>query len=99
MLQALQQPRRSEILRMLWNRELSAGELHRRIGDVTFGAVSQHLRVLRDAGLVQVRPEGRCRYYRANRARLGALGEWLEQMWTGALDELASLAEAEESHA
>jgi len=52
-LQALAAPRRREILRFLRRRERSAGEIHRALGDVTFGAVSQHLSVLEHAGLVQ----------------------------------------------
>ncbi len=99
-LHALDAPRRREILRRTWEAEVSAGDLHRGFGDVTFGAVSQHLRVLADAGLVTCRREGRKRYYRANRRALGSLKSWLEQMWTRSLDDLAALAEAEaEDHA
>src|SRR5262249_46498881 len=94
-LHALDEPRRREILRMTWTGERSAGELHRAFGDVTFGAVSQHLRVLADAGLVDCRREGRHRYYRARRRELGPLRRWLEQMWARSLDDLARLAAAE----
>ncbi len=95
-LHALDEPRRREILRMTWTAEKSAGELHRAFGDVTFGAVSQHLRVLSDAGLVDCRREGRHRFYRARRRELGPLRTWLEQMWSRSLDDLAALAEADE---
>jgi DNA-binding transcriptional ArsR family regulator len=54
-LRALAEPRRREILRLTWRSERAAGELHRALGGVTFGAVSQHLKVLADAGLVDVR--------------------------------------------
>jgi DNA-binding transcriptional ArsR family regulator len=95
LLAAVAEPRRRDILRIVWDGEHAAGDIHRAIGDITFGAVSQHLRVLADAGLVSVRKDGRHRYYRARRAALGPLRRWLEQMWTTALDELATLAEAE----
>jgi len=94
-LHALDEPRRREILRMTWTGERSAGELHRSFGDVTFGAISQHLRVLAQAGLVDCRRDGRHRYYRARRRELGPLRRWLEQMWARSLDDLARLAEAE----
>ncbi len=95
-LHALHEPRRREILRRTWMAEVSAGELHRGFGDVTFGAVSQHLRVLSEAGLIDCRRAGRHRYYRARRRELGPLRAWLEQMWSRSLADLAALAVAEE---
>ena len=95
LLRALNTPRRREILRLVWDGERAAGEIHRAFDDVTFGAVSQHLRVLEDAGLVQSRTEGRNRYYRARKEELGALREWLESTWDSALDRLALQAELE----
>ena len=89
------EPRRREILRLCWRVERSAGDLADSF-DITFGAVSQHLKVLRDAKLVTVRREGTRRFYRANRDGLGPLAEYLEQMWAGQLDRLAQLAEAAE---
>ena len=62
-------------------RERSAGEIHRALGDVTFGAVSQHLGVLERAGLVSVRREGRRRLYQARPEGLVPLRRWLESMW------------------
>ena len=56
-LAAVAEPRRREILRMIWDQERPAGEIAAAF-DVTFGAVSQHLRVLREAGLVEVRKDG-----------------------------------------
>lgn len=88
-------PRRREILRLIWDRELSAGDIAAAL-PVTFGAVSQHLSVLRDAGIVDVRQEGTYRYYRANRERIGPLAAVLEAYWTDALDRLADEAEREE---
>jgi DNA-binding transcriptional ArsR family regulator len=64
--------------------------------EVTFPAVSQHLRRLRDAGLVTTRAEGRHRYYRADKQALGPLAAALEAMWETQLDALTRLAEQEE---
>jgi DNA-binding transcriptional ArsR family regulator len=88
------EPRRREILRLCWRTERAAGELADAF-DVTFGAVSQHLKVLRDAGLVTVRREGNRRLYRADRDALGPLAAYLEAQWAVQLDRLAALAEAE----
>jgi DNA-binding transcriptional ArsR family regulator len=95
--QALGTPRRREMLRLVWEHERSAGEIHAALGDVSFGAVSQHLRVLERAGVVSWRRSGRNRIYSARRARLGKLGEWLESMWDDALYELKLGAELEEA--
>jgi DNA-binding transcriptional ArsR family regulator len=85
------EPRRREILRLCWDQERTAGALADRF-DITFGAVSQHLRVLRDAGLVTVRRDGTRRYYRADRTALGPLANYLEALWSQQLDRLATLA-------
>jgi DNA-binding transcriptional ArsR family regulator len=95
-LDALAAPRRREILRLVWDAERPAGEIARALRQVSFGAVSQHLAVLERAGLVAKRSEGRFRYYAARRAELGHLGQWLDEMWGGALDRLKRLAESEE---
>ncbi len=94
-LAALAEPRRVDILRLVWDRERAAGDIAARF-DVTFGAISQHLRVLREAGLVAVRREGRSRLYRARREDMGPLAEYLEGMWRARLQRLKGLAEAEE---
>ena len=93
-LQIIGQPARREILRLVWTDELSAGEIAGRF-DTTFGAVSQHLGVLREAGLVRVRVAGNHRFYRADRERLGPLATALEEMWISSLDRLAGAAEAD----
>jgi DNA-binding transcriptional ArsR family regulator len=95
LLQALGAPRRREILRLVRRRERSAGEIHRALGGVTFGAVSQHLAVLERAGLLHGRREGRGRYYSLRRAGLLPLRSWLDAMWSDALGRLKELAEAE----
>ena len=96
-LTVLASPRRSEILRLVWERELAAGEIHKAMPDVTFGAVSLQLRRLVDAELVEVRSESRNRYYRARKDSLGELRPFLEQMWSSALWKLKLAAELEES--
>jgi DNA-binding transcriptional ArsR family regulator len=95
-LQAIGEPRRREILSLVARRELAAGEIHRAVPDVTFGAISQHLRVLADAGLVAMRKDGRRRLYRARLDELGPLRRWLDEMWNRSLASLAALAEAED---
>lgn len=92
--QVVAEPRRREILRLVWDAELSAGEIAGRF-DVSFPAVSQHLAVLKDANLISVRADGRRRLYKANPAELGDLRHALERMWSSSLDRLAALAEAE----
>lgn len=94
---ALANPRRVEILRLVWNEERSAGDLHRAMGDVTFGAVSLHLKELAKAGAVRVRAEHRHRYYRADREVLGPVAAMLEAMWDEALWKLKLAAELEQS--
>ena len=93
-LQVVAEPRRREILRLVWTHELSAGDIAARF-DVSFAAVSQHLGVLRDAGFVSVRRDGRARYYKADRKALGPLRPMLEKMWAETLDRLVSLIEKE----
>jgi DNA-binding transcriptional ArsR family regulator len=99
-LRSVASPRRREILRVVWAKELPAGEIHRQVSaldPVSFAAVSQHLRQLEQAGLVEARPEGRRRWYRARPEALGALAAELEAMWDSALDRLQVLAELEAS--
>ncbi|HLQ39187.1 MAG TPA: metalloregulator ArsR/SmtB family transcription factor [Planctomycetota bacterium] len=95
LLQALSTPRRRELLRLLWAGERTAGELRAELPDVTFGAVSQQLRVLADAGLVQVRRDGRFRRYRADKQALAPFRRWLEAQWSSALYRLKLAAELE----
>ena len=90
-------PRRREILRLVWRKEQAAGEIHRALGDVTFGAVSQHLGRLVTAGLLDVRADGRRRLYRARRQAFGPIGRALEALWDDALYTLTLRAELEES--
>lgn len=94
-LQLLGNDCRREILRLVWLQELGAGEIARHFR-VTFGAISQHLTLLLNAGLVQRRRDGRRLYYAAKREALGPLAVALEAMWTERLGVLKQLAEAEQ---
>ena len=93
-LQIVAQPRRRQILSLIWDREMAASEIAGHF-DVTFGAVSQHLGVLRDAGLVRVRRDGNHRLYRADRDALAPYAEILAAMWTDTLRTLADEIEEE----
>ena len=97
LLTAIASPRRQEILRLVWTDELSAGDIHRAMPDVSFGAVSLQLKTLADAGLVDVRAEGRHRFYKARTDSLGPVGALLEQTWNDALWRLKLAAELEQS--
>ena len=81
-------------LALVWDEEMSAGDIAAGF-DVTFGAVSQHLTVLREAGFVTVRKEGNRRLYRADKNQLGPFRAVLEAMWAGTLDRLAEAIETE----
>jgi DNA-binding transcriptional ArsR family regulator len=94
-LSAVASPRRREILRLVWTRERPAGAIHAAMPDVTFGAVSLHLRSLAAAGLLEVRPDGRHRFYKARRAAFGPVGRMLERLWDDALWRLKQQAELE----
>lgn len=91
----LASPRRLEILRLTWDEERRAGDIHRAMPDVTWGAVSLQIRALVDAGLLEARASGRERYYRADRARLESVADLLERTWADALWRLKLAAELE----
>jgi DNA-binding transcriptional ArsR family regulator len=91
-LQALAEPRRRAILALVRDRELAAGEIARRF-DVTRPAISQHLAVLREAGLVTERRDGARRLYRARPAGTAELRSWLEDFWADGLERLKAAAE------
>src|SRR6185295_6678 len=96
-LAAIASPRRREILRLVWDREMTAGAIHQAMPDVTFGAVSLQLRALAEAGLVESRAVHRHRFYRARPERLAPVRESLEQMWGHSLWRLKLAAELEQT--
>ncbi len=93
-LRALAEPRRRAILRLVADDELAAGEIAAAF-DVTRPAVSQHLTVLKQAGLLTERRDGTRRLYRARPEGLAQLRQLLDDMWAGALDTARRLVEAE----
>lgn len=92
---ALASPVRREILRIVWSEERQAGDIAKAF-EVSWPAVSQNLRVLKQAGLVKERRDGTRRLYRADRAALKPLESYLRKMWAQRVDRLRLLAEAEE---
>ncbi|MGY1742573.1 MULTISPECIES: ArsR/SmtB family transcription factor [unclassified Blastococcus] len=93
-MRALAEPRRRAILRLVAHDELAAGEIAAAF-EVTRTAVSQHLTVLKNAGLLSERREGTRRLYRARPEGLAELREFLDQMWSSALDDARRLVEAD----
>jgi DNA-binding transcriptional ArsR family regulator len=86
----LAEPRRLQILDLLRESERPVGELVDRVG-LSQPAVSKHLRVLKDAGLVEARPDAQRRLYRIRPEPLVELDEWLasyRELWTTHLDRL-----------
>ena len=94
-LQVIAAPRRLRILELVWDRELSAGDIAAEF-DVSWSAISQHLRVLKAAGFVVERREGTSRLYRADPAALGSLRAVVEDHWRRRLGRVKDLAEAEQ---
>ena len=95
-LKAIAAPHRRQILALVREDELSAGEIAGHF-DVTRPAVSQHLTVLKEAGLVDERRNGTRRLYRARPVGLEPIREFLEQFWDERLEALKREAEREES--
>jgi DNA-binding transcriptional ArsR family regulator len=94
-LKAIAAPRRRQILTLIRDGELSAGEIASHF-EVTRPAVSQHLNVLKEAGLVSERRNGTRRLYRARPEGLADLKAFLEDFWNVRLDALKREAEKEE---
>jgi DNA-binding transcriptional ArsR family regulator len=94
-LSAIAEPRRREILRLVWHEERSVGDIASYF-DVTRPAISQHLRVLADAGLVTLRRDGRRSIYRAKRGAMQDLRAYLGTFWDVELAGLKVAAERAE---
>ena len=93
-MRALAEPRRRAILRLVAQDEMAAGEIAAAF-EVTRTAVSQHLTVLKNAGLLTERRDGTRRLYRARPEGLAELREFLEAMWGSSLDVARRLVEAD----
>jgi DNA-binding transcriptional ArsR family regulator len=95
---AIADPTRRRIVELLAVRDRTAGELVSEF-DVSASAISQHLKVLREAGLVTVRAEGQSRVQALNPGGLGDLESWLERtrsVWSRRLDALERELRAED---
>ena len=94
-LKALAEPRRQQILRLVRTNPRSVGEIAEQV-DITQQAVSQHLQVLRDAGLVAVRQDGTRRLYAIRPDGLASLDRFLAELWPAGLQRLKAAVEADE---
>jgi DNA-binding transcriptional ArsR family regulator len=92
-LHALGEPRRVAILRLVRDQEYPSGEIAARFPDITGPAVSQHLRILREAGLIEERRSGTRRLYRARPEGLAELRALLRDFWDDSLSQLKDAAE------
>jgi DNA-binding transcriptional ArsR family regulator len=97
-LRAIAAPARREILRLVRHRELSAGQIASHF-DVSRPAISQHLTVLRRAGLVNERRDGNRRLYRTRPEALADVRLFIEEFWIDHLARLKQAAEEEEKGA
>jgi DNA-binding transcriptional ArsR family regulator len=94
------EPTRRRILDLLVERERSVGELVDSLS-LSQPGISKHLRVLRDAGLVQVRRDAQRRWYGLRAQPLAEIDTWLEpyrRFWAGRLDALEKQLDEEDSH-
>ena len=92
-LRAIGHPGRRAMLRLAWDAERTSSELADAAG-LSRSAASQHLKILREAGLVHVRVDANRRLYRVDLERLGRLRAFLDDFWGDRLESLRSTAEA-----
>jgi DNA-binding transcriptional ArsR family regulator len=95
-LRAVADPTRRAILRLVRDGELAAGDIATHFPSMSRPAVSQHLRVLTDSGLVDVRPDGNRRMYSWRREGLRDAAAFLDEMWSDGLARLKAAAERED---
>jgi DNA-binding transcriptional ArsR family regulator len=94
-LKAIAEPRRQEILRLIWQRERAAGDVAAHF-DISRPAISKHLRILKEAGLLAERRVGTQRLYRARPERLADARRFLESFWDEGLAAIKRSAEDDE---
>ncbi|SFI30104.1 transcriptional regulator, ArsR family [Streptosporangium canum] len=95
-LRAVADPTRRAILVLVREREVSAGDIARHFPDISRPAVSQHLRILVAAGLLDIRRAGNRRFYRLRPEGLAEAATFLKTMWSASLDRLRDAAERQE---
>ncbi len=93
-IRALAHPGRRTMLRLVWDQERPASALAEAAG-LSKSAASQHLKVLRDAGLIDVRVDATRRLYRADLARVAEVAALLDDFWAAPLERLRAAAESE----
>jgi DNA-binding transcriptional ArsR family regulator len=91
-IRALAHPGRRAMLRLVWDEERPATELADAAG-LSPSAASQHLKLLRDTGLITVRVEATRRLYRADLARVAEVASFLDDFWATPLERLRAAAE------
>ena len=96
LLKTLAEPKRCEIVRLVWSEEKGAADIASHFPAVTRSAISQHLGVLRRSGLVKERREGTRRLYSVDHREVARLREFLDSFWTDSLERLRDLAESNE---
>jgi DNA-binding transcriptional ArsR family regulator len=92
LLKALADPRRQRILRLVWDHESTAGDVAARF-DVSRPDISKHLRILREAGLIEERRQGTRGWYRARPERLADVRRFLDSFWDASLAAIKQSAE------
>jgi DNA-binding transcriptional ArsR family regulator len=95
-LRALAEPQRRRILELVGEGELPAGEIAEQFA-ITPQAMSQHLRVLKDAGLLRERREGTRRLYAVRPEAIASLRAYLDELWPASLDRLRETVEGDQS--
>jgi DNA-binding transcriptional ArsR family regulator len=93
-IRALAHPGRRAMLQLVWDHERTASALAEAAG-LSKSAASQHLKLLREAGLVTVRMEATRRLYRADLARVGQIAAMLDDFWAAPLQRLHAIAESD----
>lgn len=96
LLRAIAEPKRRDIIRLVWARELAAAEIAEYFPEVTRSAISQHLTVLRTNGVLHERREGTRRLYSVNRGEIIKLRAFLDSFWSDSLERLRDVAEVEQ---
>ena len=92
-LRALAEPQRARIVRLVGDNELAAGAVAEHF-DITPQAVSQHLRVLKDAGVLNERRQGTKRLYSVRPEAIESVREFLEELWPSSLTALKHVVES-----
>ena len=94
LLKAIAEPKRRDIIRLIWARELPAAKIAEYFPDVTRSAISQHLSVLKKNDVIHERRDGTRRLYSVNRGEIVKLRAFLDSFWSDSLERLRDLSES-----